>query len=135
MDWLYQRYWLAQMQAQMNETDATESEELSEAQKTEIIRLLTLYKRLQKEALRDATLSKGRDLAKVTLAIERWAVDVGTSKASLSSSAGTQAGMASDATTVGCQALAQIMTETGFLVPTSKKSVLASRYLQRDAPN
>lgn len=123
MDWLYHRYWLVQMQAQMSETDTAESQEVSEAQRAEITRLLTLYKRLQKEALRDATLSKGRELTKVTLAIERWAVDVGTSKASLSISAGTQAGIASDATTVGCQALAQIMTETGFLVPTSKKCV------------
>lgn len=127
MDWLYQRYWLAQMQAQTSDADEIGSDALSEAQKAEITRLLTLYKRLQKEALRDATLSKGRDIAKVTHAIERWAVDIGTSKASLSISAGTQAGIASDATTVGCQALAQVITDAGFLVPTSKKYVHATR--------
>lgn len=123
MDWLYQRYWLAQMQSTMTETDPDGATELSEAQKAEITGLLTLYKKLQKEALRDVSLSKSKELARVTQAIERWTVDIGTRNASLSISAGNKAGIVADASTAGCQVLAQIMTEVGFLVPTSKKSV------------
>lgn len=123
MDWLYQRYWMAQMQSTLNDPMSEGTEELSESQKVEMARLLTLYKRLQKEGIRDASVSKTKDIAKVTQAIERWIIDIGTSKASLANSASNKARSAADASSVGCQALSQIMVETGYLVPTSKKSV------------
>lgn len=123
MDWLYQRYWLAQMHSTLTESAANGTEEISETQKAEIARLFTVYKKLQKEVLRDASVSKDKDLGRVIQAIERWTIDVGTSAASLGNSAAYKASNATDASTAGCQALAQVMTEAGFLVPTSKKLV------------
>lgn len=123
MDWLYQRYWLAQMHSTLTESAANGTEEISEAQKAEIARLFTLYKKLQKEVLRDASVSKDKELGRVIQAIERWTIDVGTSAASLGNSAAYKASNATDASTAGCQALAQVMIEAGFLVPTSKKLV------------
>jgi ribosomal biogenesis protein LAS1 len=117
MDWLYQRYWLAQMQSASMEAGTTVSEELSEAQKVEITGLLTQYKKLKKETLRDASVSKQKELARLTQAIERWTLDIGTSRASFSGSSSNNL----DATAVGCQALAKVLAEAGFLVPMSKK--------------
>lgn len=121
MDWLYQRYWLAQIQTTSEEAAMPGDTEATEAQKAEITRLLTLYKKQQKEALRDASVPKDKEIGRTMQAIDKWILNVGMRTTNLSNSGAFTAANASDANSVGCQMLVRTMADTGFLVPTSKK--------------
>lgn len=121
MDWLYQRYWLAQIESTNDGATVGGDGEASEAQRTEITRLLTLYKKQQKEALRDTSVPKHKEIGRTIQAIDRWVADVGTSTGNFGRSGAFNRGSTADVDSSGCQTLIQIMTDTGFLVPTSKK--------------
>lgn len=121
MDWLYQRYWLVQMQSTSNEAIEADETVLTEAQRAEVTRLLTLYKRLQKELLRDASVPKDKEIGRAIQAINRWILDVGTSPTALGNSEAFTGSSSADGSAPGCQILARILTGIGYLVPTSKK--------------
>ena len=119
MDWLYERYWLPQLQAMLGSPGGDEDTlAVSEEQRNRLSELLAAYKAHQKSALRDLSKSTEKELNRLTRGIERWVVDLSTSR---------EAGFsnARDAESTGqsaaCSVLAETLCQVGNLVPTSKK--------------
>ena len=126
MDWLYQRYWLLQVQPTFDSFDDEGKESvLNQKQKLEILSVLIRYKAIQKQVIRDASSSNGRELQKIERVIQRWIVDVGMDRIGLMNNGSSRAGdskAAEEAERAGLQALAEVLTENlGVLVPTSKR--------------
>lgn len=131
MDWLYERYWLPQVQAMLGgslhsgggggdeHSMAMARSIVPETEREKLGELLTAYKAHQKIALRDLSRNTEKEHGRLVRAIERWVVDVSTAcEAGLGRG---QAGNESQA--AACTVLAETLCQVGNLVPTSKKWV------------
>lgn len=119
MDWLYARYWLPQMQAVSGgHDDPAANDVVPEEQRKKLADLLAAYKAHRKQALRDLSKAIDKEEARLVKAVERWVIEA---------LSGQVAGIRQGQTSPGaaCAILAEMLCETGHLVPTSKKYILA----------
>jgi len=149
VDWLYSNYWLPQMQPPASYEDEmsalTVATEQAAEQVNQLKTLLIKYKLLQKEIVRDASMSKvkAKDILALEKKIEQWCLDFGSSSygraglESLSTRNGERNRNFNDRRNgpdgdneierIGCSALVGVLVQSGFMVPTSKKKRTTGR--------
>lgn len=93
--------------------------EAVQAQNQQLSALLSSYKVYQKQATRDLSMARPKDLERILRSIEIWVVDTGLSRSGVSSGLGRNG---SQAERVGVDAIVEILvTQVGWLVPSAKK--------------
>lgn len=113
--------------------------EQTEAQVKELKALLSKYKVVQKEVVRDASMAKtkGKEVSDLQKRIEKWCLDFGASShgraglEALGSRNGERSRNLNDRRNgidgdnederIGCAAIVSLLSQPGFLVPSSKK--------------
>lgn len=119
MDWLYERYWLPQLQFMAGGAGENEErEQVTPEARDRLVQLLAQYKAHRKQALRDVSKSHEKEHSRLVRQIERWVVDNSTtSEAGFRRTSDAQG--ASHA--AACAGLAETLCQVGNLVPTSRK--------------
>lgn len=119
VDWLYQRFWLPQMQPGDSSVDEARAEQLATL-KTKLGELLNQYKVLQKSIVRDASTAGAytKKLDKIQADIEACVSEVGVCSVVTK---GLDSGSPEEAAQASCHHITDILLEVGRLVPESKK--------------
>lgn len=123
LDWLYQRYWLPQMNFLNGSASVSQRSLLHEQLHNEFAAQLRAFKIVRKEAVRDVSKFRPRELLRSCVAIEKI-LGLIASEGSKGETTGAAAGI---------DVLLDALLEPGGLVPTSKKYVRLNPFPMRSA--